>query len=340
MNTFSKVLFFVFISLQVTASYPVAMPNHEGYLQVSEQHRIFYATYGNPEGIPVVVLHGGPGMGCNDTLSRFFDLGSWHVIMFDQRGVMRSTPPACMEENTTQHLVRDIEMLKQHLGIEKWVVFGGSWGSCLGLLYGQEHPESCLGFILRGIFLGRDQDIQMFKDAGKYSLDAYYALLTHFSVEEQKGDLLSICYQKIMNPDAQVHMEMARALMQYSLTNTKSPPNRIQVEKTLQNDRFVLCFMRTFLHYALHSFFLEPDQILAHMDQIAHFPAVLVHGSLDEICALTQAEELHAHWPNSQLVVIKGAGHSSDEPRISDALMQATDHFAKDVFNPFFYIGE
>ncbi len=303
--------------------YPISEPREEGYLQVSAKHQIFYAVYGNPDGIPVVVLHGGPGLGCSNELSRFFDLTRWNVIMFDQRGAMRSRPFACMEENTTEYSISDIEALREHLKIPRWVVFGGSWGSCLGLLYGQKHPQACLGFILRGIFLGREEDITFFKNMGKASPSTYLELLSHLEEEERK-DLPLACYQRIMNPDSNVHMDIARALMRYQMMNSSDSS---QMEEVLQNDQFVLSFMRSFLHYAVHLCFLEPNQILSQMERIHHLPAIIVHGSSDAICATEQAILLHSYWKRSELWIIEGAGHSWDEPKIANALVRASDSF-------------
>lgn len=316
--------FFFLMTMNNAYTYPISQPQTEGYLQVSQKHQICYATYGNPEGIPVVVLHGGPGLGYSDEDTYFFDPASWHIVMFDQRGAMRSRPFACMEENTTQHSVNDIELLREHLGVDQWVVFGGSWGSCLALAYGEQHPEACLGFILRGVFLGREQDIGFFKNMGKRSPEAYQTLLTHFSEEEQSSVPQS-CYQKLMDPNPEIHNAMARALLRYSITNTTTPPSMLQVEEMLKNDHFNLSFMRSFVHYALHQCFLQPNQILSQLDRISHLPAIIVHGALDTVCAPEQARQLHENWKTSQLWIVEDSGHSSREPGIAKALIKATD---------------
>lgn len=306
--------------------FSVEKPLSEGYLQVSEKHSLYYATYGNPQGIPVVVLHGGPGVGCGDHYTRFFDLNRWRVVMLDQRGVMRSKPFACMEENTTQELIHDIEKLKEHLNITQWVVFGHSWGSCLGLLYAEEFPKSCLGFILEGIFLGREQDIGFFRNLGKRSLSAYEELLRHFSEEEQK-DIQQACYQKIMDPDPVIHNAMARALLRYQMLNALHPPSPEIVEQVLSDERFALSFVRAFVYYAVHSCFLRPNQVLEEIKSIADLPAIIVQGSEDLVCPLSQASALHALLKNSQLWVIEGAGHSIKEPLIAEGLMKATERW-------------
>jgi len=303
--------------------YSIEAPISEGFLQVSEKHEIYYATYGNPNGVPVVILHGGPGIGCSDEYSRFFDLNYWHVIMFDQRGAMRSKPFACMEENTTQHSVTDIESLRIHLGIQQWVVFGHSWGSCLALIYGQSYPESCLGFILEGTFLGRDKDISFFRDMGKVSAGAYADFLANIPLEEQ-NDVPKTCYQRLMDSDPNIHMSMARALMRYQLLNTNNPPSAEIIQKILSDDRFILSFIRAFVHYAIHQCFLQPNQVLENVSKISHLPCIIVHGSLDTVCPLEQSALLHESWQNSELWIIEGAGHSCREPTITNALVEAT----------------
>ena len=306
--------------------YSIEVSSTQGYLQVSEKHQIYYATYGNPKGIPVVVLHGGPGLGCSDEYSRFFDLNKWHVIMFDQRGTSRSKPLACMDENTTQHSISDIESLRTHLGIQEWVVFGHSWGSCLALIYGESHPNSCLGFILEGVFLGREQDISFFRDMGKTSASAYADFLTSIPQKEQ-NDVPKACYQRLISSDPEVHMSMARALMRYQLLNTNNPPSPEIVQKVLEDDSRVLSLVKNFVHYNFHKCFLQPNQVLANLSKITHHPSIIVHGSLDTVCPIEQASLLHKNWQNSELQIIEGAGHSCKEPAIIKALEEATKTF-------------
>ncbi len=309
--------------------YPVSQPREEGYLKVSEIHTLFYAAYGDPDGIPVVILHGGPGAGCDDSLSRFFDLRRWNVVMFDQRGAMRSEPFACMEENSPQHSISDIESLRKHLGIKKWMVFGGSWGSTLAMLYGQAHPERCIGFILRGIFLGREHDyLHVIYGMGKVFPEAYESFVHHIPVEERK-DLLSAYYNRIMDPDSEIHMSAARKFMQFDLACSTYLPNPEGVTKVLQNDKLILSMTRPFLYYSVHRFFLESNQILSQMHKIAHLPAIIVHGRWDAICLPEMAYSLHQNWTNSTLwMVIKG-GHSANDAAIAATLTTATDIFAE-----------
>lgn len=308
--------------------YPITTPREEGYLQVSEVHSLFYAAYGNPQGIPAVVLHGGPGAGCTDVLTRLFDLMQWNVIMFDQRGAMRSQPFGCMEENSPQYLIEDIEALRRHLGIDKWIVFGGSWGSTLGVLYGQKYPESCLGFILRGIFLGREQDyLHLFYGMGKVFPEAYELVLNYIPPEE-RHDLLSAYHRRIMDPNPQVHMQAARTFMRFDIICSTHLPDPEAMEKFLQNDKYVLGITKAFVHYAKNRFFLEPNQILSHMDKIKHIPALLIHGRWDAICLPSMAYALHQTWDNSMIWIVSKGGHSANDPEIAAALAKATDFFA------------
>jgi proline iminopeptidase len=313
--------------------YSITSPNEEGYLQVSEIHRLFYATYGNPNGIPVVVLHGGPGAGCEDSLTRFFDLDHWHVVMFDQRGAMRSQPFACMEDNSPQHSISDIEKLRKHLGIEQWVIFGGSWGSTLAVLYGQEHPESCLGFILRGVFLARQQDyLHLFYGMGKVFPETY-AELIHFLPEEERHDVLTAYYRRIMDPNPEVHLPAARAFMKFDTICGSHLPNPKGVNELLQDDQLVLSISRAFVYYSFNGFFLEPNQILSRMDRVSHLPAIIVHGRWDAICLPEMAYLLHQKWENSLLWFATQGGHFSHDPAIAASLATATDAFVQILEN-------
>ncbi len=311
--------------------YPIAKTREEGFLKVSETHTLFYAVYGNPNGIPVVVLHGGPGGGCNDTLSQFFDLNRWNVVMFDQRGAMRSTPFGCMEENSSQHSISDIEVLRKHLGIEKWVVFGGSWGSSLALLYGQEHYEQCIGFILRGVWLVREQDyLHLLYGMGKIFPEAYEPVINHIP-EEERHDLLAAYYRRVCDPDPEVHLPAARTFMRFDSICSTHLPNPAYLEKMMQNDKLVLSVAKAFFHYAKNGFFLEPNQILSRMQRIAHLPAIIVHGRWDAICLPEMAYSLYQSWNNSQLWMIPDGGHSPSDPSIAAALVTATDSFAEEI---------
>jgi proline iminopeptidase len=309
--------------------YPPAKPYQAGYLKVSELHSLYYAVYGNPKGIPVVLLHGGPGVGSSDAMTRFFDLDRWHVVMFDQRGALRSQPFTCMEENTPHHSVSDIEALREHLGIKQWMVFGGSWGSALAMLYGQAHPEKCLGFILRGIFLARKQDVHhVIYGMGKVFPEAYEPFVEYIP-ETERGDLLSAYHRRIMDPDPGVHLPAAKVCMRFDTICSTHLPNPEAVEKVLQNDKLVLSMMRAFLHYATNDFFLQPNQILANIGKVSHLPALIVHGRWDAVDLPEMAYLLFKRWENSDLWIVNQGGHTSNDPAIATALATATDTSAK-----------
>ena len=317
------------------ALYPIVSPREEGLLKVSELHTLFYAVYGNPNGIPVVVLHGGPGAGCSNTLSQFFDLTRWNVVMFDQRGAMRSEPVCCMKENSAQHSISDIERLRNHLGIKKWMVFGGSWGSALGVLYGQEYPENCLGFILRGVTLLREQDyLHLLYGMGKIFPEAYDPFVNHIP-EEERHDLLSAYYRRICDPNPEVRLEAARLFMRFDTICSTQLPNPVSLEAAMKNDKLVLSVTTAFLHYSKNGFFIEPDQIISRMPRIAHLPAIIVQGRWDAICLPEQAYLLHKNWPNSKLWMIPQGGHSANVPAIAAALVTATDVFAQEISHLF-----
>lgn len=300
----------------------------QGLLKVSNIHTLYYATYGNPEGIPIVVLHGGPGAGCQEAFLRVFDPRRYYVIMFDQRGSMRSLPLGCIEENTPQHSVKDMETLREHLKIEQWVIFGGSWGAALAILYGQNHPERCLGFILRGVFLGRQQDyLHLFYGMGKVFPEAY-AEFVQFIPTEERHDLLLAYYRRVMDRHPGVYLPAARIFMKFDLICGSHLPDHAKVEKFLQKDEFVVGVSRLFLHYSINEFFLKNCPILSQMKKIKHLPAILVHGRWDAVCLPEAAFLLHKQWDNSQLWFVTQGGHSSNDPAIAASLATATDEFA------------
>lgn len=307
--------------------YPVKPPLAMGYLQVSPLHSIYYATYGNPAGIPVVAVHGGPGAGCHESLVRMFHPEKYHVVLFDQRGAIRSTPIGCTEENTPRHLIEDMEVLRQHLKLDKWLLFGGSWGSTLSLLYGQAHPDRCLGFILRGIFLGRKQDAQHLFQGMKKVFPESFEECTRCIPEEEKADLLGSFYRRVFHPDPLISKPAAEAFIKFDLICGSHHPDPDKVNQFLQNEAFVLSVSRLFLHYAVHDFFLEENQVLANMEKLQHLPALIVHGRWDAVCLPEMAYLLHKHLKNSRLWFVTHGGHSSNDPAIAASLATATDQF-------------
>jgi proline iminopeptidase len=236
-----------------------------------------------------------------------------------------------MEENSSQHSINDIEILRNHLGIEKWVIFGGSWGSTLALLYGQEHPEHCIGFILRGIFLGREQDyLHVLYGMGKIFPEAYESYL-NFIPAEERNDLLSAYYRRIFDLNPDIHMPAARTFMRFDIICSTHLPNPVTLEKVVQNDKLILSMTRAFFHYSKHGFFIEPNQILTQMKKITHLPAIIIHGRWDAIDLPEMAYSLHQNWNNSKLWMVTQGGHSANDPAIAAALGTATDIFAEEI---------
>lgn len=298
-------------------------------LQVSDLHQIYYEQSGNPQGKPVIFLHGGPGGGSIPLYRQYFDPDRWRIILFDQRGCGNSTPHAELRENTTWDLVADIETLRTHLGIDQWVVFGGSWGSTLSLAYSQTHPQSCLGLILRGIFLLRQKEIRWFYQEGASYIfpDAWEEYLKPIPPEERQ-DLLTAYYKRLTDPDRTVQLTAARAWSVWEASTSKLFQDP-QLMSTFGEDEFAAAFARIECHYFINKGFFEAeDQLLQNVDRIRHIPAVIVQGRYDVVCPMVSAWELHQAWPEAEFIVIPDAGHSMMEPGIRSALIEASDRFA------------
>lgn len=309
--------------------YPPIEPFATEYLRVSERHTIYVEQVGNPDGVPVVFLHGGPGGGCNTRYRQFFDAQKWRVVLFDQRGCGRSTPHAELEENTTWHLVQDIETIRTHLGIECWVVFGGSWGSTLSLAYSQTHPDRCKGLILRGIFMLRQKELQWFYQEGCSNIfpDAWESYLKPIAPEE-RHDLIGAYYRRLTSPDRQIRLEAAKAWSVWEAATSKLLPD-LQQQIRFADANFADAFARIECHYFVNKGFLKTeDQLLRDVDRIRHLPAVIVQGRYDVVCPPVTAWELHRAWPEAEFIMIPDAGHSMNEPGIRTALLDATDRFA------------
>jgi len=306
------------------ALYPLKKPLKKGYLKVSKKHSLYYAIYGNPKGCPVIVLHGGPGAGTSEFISKFFNLKDYFVVTFDQRGSLRSKPFASMEENTPQHSIEDIEKLRVELKIDKWLVFGGSWGSTLGLLYGQAHPERCLGFILRGVFLARKDDhLQVLYGAGKVYPEEFEELKKCIP-ENEHDDLFKAFRKRILNPDPKISLPHAKKFIRFNAFIATNSPDPKLIEERLKNRKLTLGMAKAFLYYQAHKFFLKPNQILLNMDKIQHLPCIIVHGRHDVICIPEAAFLLHKHWKKSKLWMIDNGGHADSDPHIAQALALAT----------------
>ncbi len=309
--------------------YPPIEPFDHGRLPVSDLHTLYYEQVGTRGNRPAVFLHGGPGGGIDADYRRFFDPVRWHVTLFDQRGSGKSTPHAELRENTTWDLVADIEKLRRHVGVEKWTVFGGSWGSTLALAYAEAHPERVDGLILRGIFLLRRKELLWFYQEGTSWLfpDAWDQFVKPIPPVE-RADMISAYYRRLTSKDKSVRAEAAKAWSIWEGTTSRLQVDAATVARFGQ-DRFADAFARIEAHYFVHGGWFRTDtQLLDDVPRIAHLPAVIVQGRYDVICPATSAWELHKRWPRSELVMVPDAGHSMKEAGIRTALLEATDRFA------------
>jgi proline iminopeptidase len=303
-------------------------PFQQGMLKVSPVHSLYYEQCGNPNGHPVVFLHGGPGGGLIDNYRRYFDPEAYRIVLFDQRGSGKSTPHASLEENTTWHLVADIERLREHLGIEKWMVFGGSWGSTLALAYAQRHPEPVSSMVLRGIFLCRPREIDWFYQYGASAIfpDVWEEFLRVIP-EDERGNMLEAYYRRLTSEDEAVRLEAARAWSIWEGSTSKLIPDQGLID-TFGDPHKALSLARIEAHYFRNNSFFETDNyLIENVGRIRHIPCVIVQGRYDVVCPAENAWELHRAWPEAKLVIVGDAGHSITEPGIISALVEATDRF-------------
>ncbi|WP_297393651.1 prolyl aminopeptidase [Acidiferrobacter sp.] len=308
--------------------YPPIEPYAQHRIAVAAPHALYVEECGNPRGLPVVFLHGGPGAGCEPYHRRFFDPARYRVILFDQRGAGRSLPHAALAANTTSDLVADIEHIRAHLGIERWLVFGGSWGSTLALVYGEAHPERVLGLILRGIFLCRPSEIRWFYQEGaSWVYPDYWADFIAPIPEPERGDMVSAYYRRLTGLDEDECHRCARAWSLWEGRTANLSPKKDVVD-FFGLSHTALALARIECHYFMHDSFLRENQILADAHRLADIPGTIVQGRYDLICPMRSAWELHGAWPRSVLTVVPEAAHSATEPGITSALVEATDAFA------------
>ena len=304
--------------------YPEIEPRVCGHLPVDGLHRLYWEESGSPAGLPVVFLHGGPGSGCSPTHRRFFDPEAWRIVLFDQRGAGRSMPPAETRDNTTQHLIADIEALRVHLGIERWLVFGGSWGSTLALAYGIRHPERCLGFVLRGIFLGSTAEIDWFmRGMGTFFPEAGRRFL-EFLPEAERTDPLAAYLRRLRDADPAVHGPAAAVWSRYEAACSRLLPDEGGPSAGPSAGQ-MLALARLEAHYFESACFLAPGALLDGAARLRGLPGVIVQGRYDVICPPAYADSLARAWPEARYTVVPDAGHSVLEPGIRTALVGATD---------------
>jgi len=304
-----------------------------GFLDVGDGHRIFWEESGRPDGVPVIFLHGGPGSGTAPAQRRFFDPSAYRIILFDQRGAGRSTPHADISANTTPHLIADIELLRRHLGVERWLVFGGSWGSTLALAYGQAHPERCLGFVLRGVFLGRESEVAWFLTGIRTVFPEEWRRFAQFLPDAEREDLLGGYLRRLTDPDPAVHLPAARTWARYEAACSSLIPDRRHLAE-LEDDTHALSLARIEAHYFANGLFLPAEGLLGGMDRIINHPAVIVHGRYDMICPIRSADALARVWPGARFEIVPDAGHAAMEPGIRRALVAATERFKESLRAP------
>ena len=302
--------------------YPPIEPHDSGMLPLDELHAMYWEVSGNPQGVPVLFLHGGPGGGCSPEHRRFFDPAFFRIVMFDQRGAGNSTPLGETRANTLSHLLADIETLRAYLDIERWMVFGGSWGSTLALAYGQQHPQRALGFVLRGIFLGRAAEIDWFLYGLGRVFPEAWRRFTEMIPEPERHDLLRAYSRRLFDADPRVHVPFARAWSEYEGACSTLLPNPDLVRRAADD---ALGLARLEAHYFLHDCFLRPGQLLDELYRIRHLPATIVHARYDMVCPIASADALAHAWPAARYVIVPDAGHSVWEPPVRAAMLREVE---------------
>ena len=308
--------------------YPEIEPYKTEFLKVSPLHELYIEQCGNPEGQPVVFLHGGPGGGISAKQRRFFDPAHYRIILFDQRGAGKSKPHAELEENSTWELVHDIEFIRKHLGLRKWIVFGGSWGSTLALAYAVKNPTKIQGLVLRGVFLCRKKEIHWFYQEGASNIypDAWEGYLEPIP-ENERNDFVSAYYKRLTGKDENEKLKAALAWSKWEASTSKLFPSADLIQ-TFEDPTLAIAFARIECHYFINNAFFESDNfLLENIDKIRHIPCFIVQGRYDVVCPATSAWELSQAWPEAQLKIIPDAGHSVWEPGIQSAVIEACEAF-------------
>lgn len=309
--------------------YPSIKNDTEHELRVDGVHTLYVEESGNPRGIPIVYVHGGPGIGTTADNRRYFDPQHYRIILFDQRGCGRSTPHATLENNTLVHLIDDLEKIREHLNIERWILFGGSWGSTLSLCYAQKFPQRVQGMILRGIFLGRARDLRWFYQEGANAVfPDYWESFIASIPEEERDDLIKAYYKRLLGEDELAQMNAAKRWAAWEAQCATLNPSKTLTD-WFCHPHVALSLARIETHFFTHQCFLESNQILRDAYRLEGIPGIIVHGRYDMICPFENARALHLAWPGSELRVIRDAGHSATEVGITDALITATEEFAR-----------
>jgi proline iminopeptidase len=308
--------------------YPAIDCRVSGHLDVGDGHQVHYEVCGNPDGKPVIFVHGGPGGGITGVYRRLFDPAAYRIILFDQRGCGGSTPHASLEANTTWHLVADMERIREHLGVERWQVFGGSWGSTLALAYAETHPEHVTELVLRGIFLLRKQELVWYYGGGAAALfpDEWEKFCAPIP-EDERGDMIAAYYKRLTADNRDVRIEAARAWSMWEGATISLLPNPGRVAG-FGNEHFAEAFARIECHYFINGGFIESDGwLLDNVDRVRHIPGVIVQGRYDMATPVASAWDLHKAWPEADFRLVPNAGHAFSEPGILHELIEATDRF-------------
>lgn len=309
--------------------FPEIAPNRSFFLPVEPPHELCVEECGNARGLPVLFVHGGPGAGCEPYHRRFFDPSLYRIVLFDQRGAGRSRPHASLDNNTTPALVADMEAIREHLGIDKWVLFGGSWGATLALAYAEAHPDRVLALVLRGIFLCRPREIHWFyQDGANRVFPDYWQDYIAPIPESERGNLLHAHHRRLVGPDEVARMASAKAWSVWEGRTATLEPRQSVVEH-FSNPRVALALARIEAHYFVNGIFLKPNALLDQANRIADIPGVIVHGRYDMVCPVENAFDLAQAWPAGRLELVPAAGHSASEPGIVHALITATNYFAR-----------
>jgi proline iminopeptidase len=304
--------------------FPPVEPFRTGRLTLDQRHTMYWEESGNPQGPPILFLHGGPGAGATPVHRRFFDPAHWRIVIFDQRGAGRSTPLAEISNNSPDHLVADIERLRRELGIAEWVVFGGSWGSTLALHYAETHPERVVGLILRGIFLCRQSEVDWFLYGMRRIYPEAWRAFAEFLPAAEREDLLAGYYDRLTHPEPRIHMPAARAWSIYEGACSTLLPNPETVA-AFGEERLALGLARLEAHYFTEHLFPPERDLVARIDRIRHLPGIIVQGRYDMVCPIHGADELARAWPSAEYTIVRDAGHSAMEPGIREQLVLATE---------------
>jgi proline iminopeptidase len=306
--------------------YPHIDPYMQGMLDLDGHHQMYWEVSGNPKGVPVVFLHGGPGAGAAPSHRRFFDPKYYKIIIFDQRGSGRSLPFADITNNTTQHLVSDMEILRQHLDVEKWLVFGGSWGSSLALAYGIANSNRVIGFVLRGLFLCSQDELSWFLSGIKTIFPEHWREYVTFLPKKEQRNILQSYHKRLVDPDPQIHEPAAQAWVRFEAACSTLLPNPRGVTG-VNSGSISLALARIEAHYFINNFYLPDEYFFNHLDAFRHIPGVIVQGRYDMVCPIVTADKLTRLWLEATLVTVPDAGHSAMEPSVRSALVEATERF-------------